>query len=60
MVAVLHAYFCLYSLTSTQFKPTPEQEQVIRTFLDIEEWFIIDEDFIIEAKPLGMPNMTAA
>ena len=37
----------------TQYKPSKDQEKVIRIFLDYEESLVVDNDFIIHERPIG-------
>ena len=39
-----------------QFKPTTDEQWVIRSLLDAQEALVINTDFIIEEDPDGMPT----
>ena len=39
-----------------QFKPTTDEEWVIRSLLNAQEAFVIDTDFVIEEDPDGEPH----
>ena len=45
----------LTSVCVMQFKPTIDEQWVIRSLLDAQEAFILDTDFIIEEGPDGEP-----